>query len=55
MNERLTKMVNFGILSKQSYAEVPPRVEYRLMDLGRRIGEILQAIEALQQDINDGD
>lgn len=53
MNERLAKMVDFGILSKQSYAEVPPRVEYRLTDLGRRIGKILQAIEALQRDISD--
>ena len=27
LNERLTKMVRFGILDKVSFAEVPPRVE----------------------------
>ena len=52
MNERLVKMVNYGILSKQSYGEVPPRVEYQLTDLGKRIGGILDDIEALQKDIN---
>ena len=41
LNERLRKLVRFGILAKTSYAEVPPRVEYRLTALGASLGEPL--------------
>jgi DNA-binding HxlR family transcriptional regulator len=48
LNERLRKLVRFGILSKQSYPEVPPRVEYRLTDFGQRFSEVLDRITALE-------
>lgn len=48
LNERLSKMVRFGILEKVSYPEVPPRVEYALTDFGQRFIEVLDAIEILQ-------
>ncbi len=54
LNERLTKLVRFGVLEKISYPEVPPRVEYRLTPLGERLNGILDAIDALQQDIDSG-
>jgi DNA-binding HxlR family transcriptional regulator len=54
LNERLRKLVRFGILSKRSYPEVPPRVEYELTDFGRRFLKILDAIEELQVDVNRG-
>lgn len=50
LNERLRKLVRFGILEKRSYAEVPPRVEYRLTAFGRRFSGILDQIETLQQE-----
>jgi DNA-binding HxlR family transcriptional regulator len=50
LNERLRKLVRFGILSKQSFPEVPPRVEYRLTDFGRRFGEVLDRISALEDE-----
>ena len=34
LNERLRKLVRFGILQRTAYPEVPPRVEYRLTSLG---------------------
>ena len=52
LNERLNKMVRFGILVKHSFAEIPPRVEYNLTDFGLRIATILDEIEALQEDID---
>lgn len=48
LNERLAKMLRFGILDRTSYPEIPPRVEYRLTPFGRRFVGILDAIEQLQ-------
>jgi DNA-binding HxlR family transcriptional regulator len=48
LNERLRKLQRYGILEKAVYAEVPPRVEYRLTDFGSRFGAILDDIARLQ-------
>jgi|SRR5688572_1169283 DNA-binding HxlR family transcriptional regulator len=54
LNERLAKMVAFGILRKVSYPEVPPRVEYELTAFGRRFAGVLDSIEQLQRDLAHG-
>lgn len=51
LNERLSKMVRFGILEKHAYPEVPPRVEYALTDFGRRFISLLDAVKALQEEM----
>lgn len=53
LNERLRKLVRFGILEKTSYPEVPPRVEYRLTEFGRRFSGILDQIAALDRERGD--
>jgi DNA-binding HxlR family transcriptional regulator len=40
------------ILEKFSYPEVPPRVEYKLTNFGRRFIAILDAIAELQHEID---
>src|SRR3982750_3711754 len=47
LNERLRKLLRFGIIERQVYAEVPPRVEYRLAGFGRRFDGVLGEIAAL--------
>lgn len=47
LGERLRKFVRYGVLEKQSFAEVPPRVEYRFTEFGESFLEVLDAIEAL--------
>jgi DNA-binding HxlR family transcriptional regulator len=50
LNERLRKLVRYGILERIAYPEIPPRVEYRLSAFGLRFVEILQAIEVLEKE-----
>ena len=52
LNERLSKLVRFGILDKQAYAELPPRVEYRLTPFGNKFCGVLDGIDALQREID---
>ena len=47
LNERLRKLLRFGIIEREIFAEVPPRVEYRLTAFGRRFDGVLKEIAAL--------
>lgn len=49
MNERLRKLQSFGIVEKRVFAEVPPRVEYRLTPFGTQFSRLLDGINRLQQ------
>jgi DNA-binding HxlR family transcriptional regulator len=49
LNECLTRLVQFGIVEKLTYPELPPRVEYRLTPFGQEFAEILDQVESLQQ------
>ena len=51
LNERLAKLVRYGILDKCSYAEMPPRVEYRITSFGEKFCGLLDGIEALQREL----
>lgn len=50
LNERLKKLVRFGILTKKSYAEIPPRVEYTLTAFGRKFSGLIEQIETLESE-----
>ena len=44
LTSQLRDMEANGLVTRQVYAEVPPRVEYSLTDLGRRLKPILDAM-----------
>ena len=44
LTAQLRDMENSGLLTRTVYAEVPPRVEYSLTDLGKSLKPILNAI-----------
>lgn len=50
--QRLDKLVRFGIVERTAFAEVPPRVEYTLSTFGRRFAALLDAVEALEAQLN---
>jgi DNA-binding HxlR family transcriptional regulator len=52
LNERLRKLVRFGILEKRVYPEVPPRVEYRLTRFGERFSGLMDGVEALEAELH---
>ncbi len=51
LNERLAKLVRFGILDKRSHVGLPPRVEYSLTPFGSRFCGVLDGVEALQREL----
>lgn len=53
LNECLRKNVEFGILERLAFNEVPPHVEYHVTDFGKRFMFILDELEKLQDEINE--
>jgi DNA-binding HxlR family transcriptional regulator len=51
LNERLRKLVRYGILARRAYPEVPPRVEYRLTRFGQKFTKLIDGVEALQREL----
>ena len=41
LGRQLNEMVEDGILTKESFNELPPRVEYSLTEIGEKLVEIL--------------
>lgn len=47
LNDCLKRNIEFGILARTAYNEVPPRVEYEVTEFGDRFISILRQLEAL--------
>lgn len=50
LSNRLEQLTEAGILTRRSYDEVPPRVEYRLTPAGRELQRRLQPLLAWASD-----
>ncbi|EEX94777.1 HxlR family transcriptional regulator [Vibrio orientalis CIP 102891 = ATCC 33934] len=53
LNQCLKRNVEFGILDKVVFNELPPRVEYQVTEFGEKFLAILDQLEALQQEIDE--
>ena len=52
LNQCLKRNVEFGILEKHIFAEVPPRVEYQVTPFGQQFIAVLDSLEKLQRAIS---
>jgi len=52
LNACLKRNVDFGIVERTSFNEIPPRVEYKVTPFGTKFIRILDEIEKLQEDID---
>lgn len=55
LNQCLKRNVEFGILTKHVFNELPPRVEYEVTSFGQKFLAILQQLDALQKEIDELD
>ena len=52
LSDRLKHFTRAGIFERIVYPEIPPRVEYRLTDLGRKFLRLIKAVEKLQAELD---
>jgi len=52
LNECLKKNIQFGILERINFNELPPRVEYKITPFGEKFIRILDDLEQLQAEID---
>ncbi len=53
LSSQLKSLEREGIVNRTVYAEVPPRVEYSLTEIGRKFESVLASIEAWGYDYID--
>ncbi len=51
LNERLRKLLRFGLVERRAFPEVPPRVEYRLTPRGRKFEKLLAQVAELEREL----
>ena len=49
LSERFRKSVEYGLLDKKSFNELPPRTKYYLTEKGSKVVEIIFQIKALDE------
>ena len=52
LSDRLRHFTRAGIFERIQYPEIPPRVEYRLTEFGRKFNRLLKEVEKLQSELN---
>jgi len=52
LSDRLRHFTRAGIFERVQFPEIPPRVEYRLTDFGKKFTRLLKEVEKLQAELN---
>lgn len=51
LNSCLRRNIEFGIIERIAYPEIPPRVEYVVTPFGNKFIRVLDELEKLQEEI----
>lgn len=54
LTDRLRTFTRAGIFERTAHPEIPPRVEYRLSEFGKRFLHLTREIEKLQEELDGG-
>lgn len=54
LNERLRKLLDYGLILRQEYPGKVRRVEYRLTPIGRKLAAIIEQLRELEAEYNQG-
>lgn len=54
LSDRLKHFQRAGIFERVVFPEIPPRVEYRLTPFGKKFSRLLDEVEKLQGQLDDG-
>jgi len=52
LSDRLRHFTRAGIFERVQFPEIPPRVEYRLTEFGKKFMRLLREVEKLQAELN---
>ena len=52
LSDRLRHFTRAGLFERIQYPEIPPRVEYRLTEFGRKFVRLLREVEKLQAELD---
>ena len=52
LNQCLKRNIDFGILKKITYNEIPPKVEYKVTEFGQEFIQVLESIQQLQNSLD---
>ena len=55
LNECMRRLVEFELVERNAFPEVPPRVEYAITPKGLRLLEIFDAMDQLESDFSEQD
>ena len=55
LSDRLRHFTRAGIFERIAFPEIPPRVEYRLTEFGKKFTRLLKEVEKLQAELSGAD
>lgn len=53
LNECMRRLIQFDLVEKTVYPEVPPRVEYAMTRRGLRLRDIFDAMDTLEEELDE--
>ncbi len=54
LNERIHKLERFGLIVRDTFSEIPPRVEYRFTPQGKRMLDVVHQVRAFADEWHRG-